>query len=382
MQSSRDLLLETEAKRLDLLSAIGRRHDAAAIAYLTSTRAGIYASINWKDMLVLEPHVRAARDQGVQNLDIVLVTHGGISVAPWDIMAMIREYVSGTVRVILPAVAYSAGTLISLGADEVVMGPGSILGPVDGQFHWPSGKWLRHASVSDFQAFLDFVKDQGLTGGDIRKKIPEWFVTGMDAPAVGALYRMLREDKRVIGKMLGSRRLPLSRGANQKIADFLLIGVGEHGQSIRRTEARQAGLSFIADIEKSGVESEVGQLYAIYSDILKLGIPHAVPSAAYDKMGALGDEFDFDAYGHHASETPVAIVESLHDTNPAYIAYGLRHWNETPPVPPLAPADATPAEAVRPPAARAREPSGRGMWISERHAAARSFRAQEPAKRK
>jgi hypothetical protein len=33
------------------------------------------------------------------------------------------------------------------------------------------------------------------------------------------------------------------------------------------------------------------------------------------------------------TETPIAIIESQHETNPAYAAYGLRHWNNTPPVP-------------------------------------------------
>ncbi len=70
--------------------------------------------------------------------------------------------------------------------------------------------------------------------------------------------------------------------------------------------------------------------------MLRLNSPHARTSEAYSKIMQAGDEEDYDAEGRHLSQTPVAIVESLHDTNPAYVAYALRHWNSVPPITPAA----------------------------------------------
>ena len=331
-----DALRDTEAKRLGLLAEIGEKRNSFVIAYLTTTRPGVFSGyIDSDDMLVMEKHVRAARAMGARNVDLMLVTYGGESVAPWGIVAMVREHFkTGGFRVILPSVAYSAGTAISMGADEIIMGPSSILGPTDSQFHWISGFGIRHASASDFQNFLDFVENQKLSGRAIREKTLDWFTSRMDAPAVGALYRLGKENRRTIVKLLSSRRSPLSATQNNRIADFLLYGVGLHGQSIRRTEARENGLSFITDIEKTGIERETTELYTHYADILKLSVPHARPTANFKKIKQEGDESDYDAYGKHISETPIAIVESQHDTNPAYVAYDLRHWNHVPPVPP------------------------------------------------
>lgn len=357
-----EALRETEARRLQLLDAIGTKRKSFVIAYLTSTRPGVHSGfISDDDMHIIENHVRAARSMGAQNIDMVLVTYGGHSVAPWGIIAMIREHFpAGGFRVIVPSVAYSAGTGICLGADEIVMGPGSILGPTDTQYYFEGGTGERWISASDFRGFLEFIKDRGLSGRSIRERTLDWFTAHMDAASVGALFRLGRENKRKILKLLGSRRPPLTASQNDRVAEFLLYGIGSHGQSIRRTEARQNGLSFITDIEKSGVEQEVWELFRHYADILQLDTPHARPTQSPARRE--GDEFDYDAYGRHFTETPVAVVESPFDTNPAYTAYALRHWNTTPPLNLEAPADA-PAPGKR--RARAAD-AAPARWVSVR----------------
>ncbi len=52
-------------------------------------------------------------------------------------MSLLRERFK-KVSVLIPYVAYSAATLLALGADEIVMHPFSNLGPVDPQFIIPS----------------------------------------------------------------------------------------------------------------------------------------------------------------------------------------------------------------------------------------------------
>ncbi len=332
-------LHETEARRLDLIAEIGKARDSAVIAYLTSTRRGIdhpragsRSGIDDDDTAIIETHVRAARQMGAKNLDLFLMTEGGDAVMPWGLASMVREYFrDGKFRVLLPSVAYSAGAAICLGADEIVMGPSIVLGPVDIQAPWwnASGNG-RYVSASDFQGFLDLIADNRIGAWLVRRKLIDWLGNHADAMAIGQAYRLWRHNKAMVLNLLKSRRDRLGRAQSNRIARFMLYGSAIHAQSIRRREARAQGLSFITDVEKTGLEPAIGALFAIYADVLKLRTPFARASTTQGVVRQSGDEFDYDSEGRHLTQTPVAIVESLHDTNPAYTAFNLRHWDKVP----------------------------------------------------
>src|SRR3981189_3924484 len=65
-------------------------------------------------------------------LDIVLPPPGGLVVAALQIARAIRGH-KAKVTVFVPHYAMSGGTLIALAADEIVMCPHSVLGPIDPQ---------------------------------------------------------------------------------------------------------------------------------------------------------------------------------------------------------------------------------------------------------
>ena len=69
----------------------------------------------------------------VKNLDLVIHTFGGSGEIAEKIVEMCRSHCAGEFRVIVPNMAKSAGTLIALGADKIVMGYCSELGPIDPQ---------------------------------------------------------------------------------------------------------------------------------------------------------------------------------------------------------------------------------------------------------
>src|SRR2546427_4960100 len=72
-------------------------------------------------------------------LDIVLHTPGGLVLAALQIARAVRSH-KGKVTVFVPHYAMSGGTLFSLAADETVMSPHAVLGPVDPQ--QPSVEYL------------------------------------------------------------------------------------------------------------------------------------------------------------------------------------------------------------------------------------------------
>ena len=75
------------------------------------------------------------------NLDLLLHTNGGSIDAAERLMGMLRSRVgTAELRIIVPDSAKSAGTLMVLGADSVVMSDMSELGPIDPQA-FLSGRW-------------------------------------------------------------------------------------------------------------------------------------------------------------------------------------------------------------------------------------------------
>jgi ClpP class serine protease len=67
-----------------------------------------------------------------QPIDLILHTPGGLVLAAEQIAKALVEH-KGKVTVFVPHYAMSGGTLIALTADEVVMDPNAVLGPVDPQ---------------------------------------------------------------------------------------------------------------------------------------------------------------------------------------------------------------------------------------------------------
>jgi len=86
----------------------------------------------------------------VENLDLVVHTFGGSGETAEKIVEMCRNHCQGEFRVVVPNMAKSAGTLIALGADRIVMGYCSELGPIDPQIPIVVGNTPQHVSAWTF----------------------------------------------------------------------------------------------------------------------------------------------------------------------------------------------------------------------------------------
>jgi ATP-dependent protease ClpP protease subunit len=88
------------------------------------------------------------------DLDFLLHTPGGDIDAAEKVISMVRTSVgAGRLRVIVPDFAKSAGTLMVLGADKIIMSDSSELGPIDPQITLNDGRGnrIRHS----VQMYLD-----------------------------------------------------------------------------------------------------------------------------------------------------------------------------------------------------------------------------------
>ena len=81
-----------------------------------------------------------------KGLDLILHTPGGDIAACESLVDYLRTMFSGNIRVIVPQLAMSCGTMIALSANEVVMGKHSSLGPIDPQI----GGIPAHGIIEEF----------------------------------------------------------------------------------------------------------------------------------------------------------------------------------------------------------------------------------------
>ncbi len=94
------------------------------------------------------------------NLDLLLHTTGGSIDAAEKLMGMMRRHVgTAELRIIVPDFAKSAGTLMVLGADRVVMSDTSELGPIDPQIRL-SDRWQSVENYLDaYRTHAETLKD-------------------------------------------------------------------------------------------------------------------------------------------------------------------------------------------------------------------------------
>ena len=145
-------------------------------------------------------------------IDLVLHTPGGLVLASEQIAYALRDH-PAKVTVIVPHYAMSGGTLIALAADEILMDPAAVLGPVDPQLgDLPAASILRAIQRKP----PDRIEDRTLVMADVAEKA-------------------VRHMKQVVRSLL-IRRLPVERA--ETLAEELAGGHYTHDDPITFAEAQ------------------------------------------------------------------------------------------------------------------------------------------------
>lgn len=151
-----------------------------------------------------------------QPIDVILHTPGGLAIAALQIARALRSH-PGRVTVFVPHFAMSGGTLVALGANEIVMTEHAMLGPIDPQINgMPAASIIRVASEKP----LSDVDDQTLILADVGQK---------------AIDQLKRQATELL-------RAPMTAEAARNLADSLTSGRWTHDYPITVSEARDLGL--------------------------------------------------------------------------------------------------------------------------------------------
>ena len=103
-------------------------------------------------------------------IDLILHTPGGLVLASDQIAYALKRH-PGRVTVMVPHYAMSGGTLVALAADEILMDPDAVLGPVDPQLgSLPRGFWPAVSILAALEVDNQNRDDQTLILGDMARK--------------------------------------------------------------------------------------------------------------------------------------------------------------------------------------------------------------------
>jgi len=172
------------------------------------------------------------------DIELVLHTPGGLALAAFQIARAMTKR-QGKVRVVVPHYAMSGGTLIALAADEIIMSPNAVLGPVDpqlGEFPAPSLQALMNKKD------INEIDDKMVVLADVAEK-------------------SIRQMKEALHELLSKNYEP---NKALELAELLTQGTWTHDYPITADKAIELGLRV-----NTQMPHEYLQLMSFYKQPLK-----------------------------------------------------------------------------------------------------------------
>lgn len=264
-------------ERVELMRNIARRRKAGLICYITGDRENVSTRIAPDVTPVFYRHLEMLGAQ--PRIDLFLYTRGGDVLTPWRLVQLVREY-ADELGVLVPFRAYSAGTLICLGADEIVMGKMGELGPIDPSVvnafnpQDPLNACARiPVNVEDVYSYLALARDKaGLSDGSQLSGVFTLLAERIHPLALGNVHRNYLLIRSLAKKLLQLRRKPLLEDSVRNIVDYLTEKLYAHNYVITRREAAEEfGLPVVYPDKE--LEKSMWQLCQEYSRALVLEDP-------------------------------------------------------------------------------------------------------------
>lgn len=192
------------------------------------------------------------KNQKKDTLNLVLRSNGGVLEAPLPIVSLIREFFDNF-SVYIPENAHSAATLLSLGANKLVMSPLSSLSPVDPQINLPNPEQKENQpilrfSVEDVAGYYKLLDKLQIT--DEKKVEALKFLTEKIHPALlGQIERVRALIQVIADRIIKANSIDETRKA--LIIKKLTEDIPSHNYWITRAEAIEIGLP----VEKADPET-------------------------------------------------------------------------------------------------------------------------------
>lgn len=261
--------------RKPILEKIEKSRRSKAILYVTGDRQGMETQISNESADLFVDHLDDIWPS--KKISLIIYTSGGNTAAAWKIVNLLRTFCD-ELEVIIFSKALSSGTLISLGANRIIMTKQASLGPIDPSLNGPlnppvPGGAPNHkapVSVEAVQGFLDVVQDQlGVKDASSLTTVWNHLSDKIHPLVLGQIFRTRAQIRTLAKRLLVHQGIDEAK--REGIISFLCSQSGSHDHSINRREAREMGLAVENPTQK--FYEILKELHASVRDTLELRLP-------------------------------------------------------------------------------------------------------------
>lgn len=269
--------LTPKERRIEIIKELEKVRGTRVICFVTSTRDGLDFPIAMDSIRKLFEHLKDIdTTEELPKIDLFIHSNGGDSIVPWKLVTLVRDYCS-EFNLIVPHRAFSAGTLIALGADQIIMHPMGMLGPTDptvkNQYNPQNPRnanELLGISVEDVTSYIKLIKeDFGITHEDELIEAVKILAEKVHPLALGNVKRFHSQSRMLAKKLLELHMK--DEDDNHKISeivDNLNSKLFFHGHPIHYKEAQKLGLK--VDLPEKSLQDLIWKLYLSYEQEMSL----------------------------------------------------------------------------------------------------------------
>lgn len=235
---------------------------------LRDSKVIVYFSYTPLDDTILLPLYKQLKEIGhTPRIDLILHSYGGAVDTPYKVVLLIREFCD-EFAVIVPLVAKSAASMLILGADEVVMGPISELGPIDPLVKHPVYKDLL-IPVQAVWHCLDYLQRSISNCSDL--EVAALIVTPLlnmlDPWLIGDYEKTIKASRQYAETLLSRYMLKDHLDQVPAVTQALTEGYFSHGYPIGHREAKALGLKVTQ--AQGELWDIIWELYLGYEELFK-----------------------------------------------------------------------------------------------------------------
>lgn len=326
--SFEDLTAERK-KQLQRISKLRGGRDVLVYA-ADLGKAGVSISIDYSDILPVSDQLANLK---AKRVDVIIETPGGDGAVAEDIVRLLRGKFA-EVCFIVPGYAKSAGTIIAMSGDDILMGPTSALGPIDAQLLWQGKVFSAEALLEGMKKIKEEVTTSGtlnkayipmlqnISPGELQSaqnaldfahtlvkewlvkyKFKDWHTHSSSGKPVTDEEKKARADE--IAGRLRSHQHWLSHSKSIKIDDLRAMRLkvtdytaeGELGDAVQRYYTLLQ-MTFASNISKV-IETPVSQIYRFVASaaapIMQPGTPQAQTAVVQVRCARCGHQAEVQA---------------------------------------------------------------------------------------
>ena len=246
--------------------------NSKVIVYITGDRKpeNVFGTVIASDVLsYFEQILKKIGD--TRKITLALYTNGGNLETPWPLVNLIRSHCK-EFEVIVLHKALSAGTMIALGADKIVMNRYSHLSPVDPAANIADGtNQPKRFEIEDIIGYIDFVKDKiGITEQNALCEIMRDLTKEIPPTMLGSANRTHSLVRRLAKNLLGMHRIPVPESHSKEIIEHLTQKLFSHRHLINRKEAHKIGFEKLIEFPNKANSDIIEGLEEKYFEYLEM----------------------------------------------------------------------------------------------------------------